>query len=114
MIAGVVQLLSTPTIPFLALFHSTPVPSTGVCAADRKQCLPANKSLFWDFYLLRDLLAFILGSPATIGDTVILMLITRICSGLVLLFSHFCGFCLRLVVIEEICLPHRANYSKVF
>lgn len=71
MIAGLVDPLSTPSIPVLFVFsHSTPISSAGICAVDRKHLLPAYKNLLWAFYLLlRDVLAFFFCSPTTTGGT---------------------------------------------
>lgn len=116
MIASVVHPLSTPSIPFLPFFfiqHLFPL---------QESVLQTVSRVFLPIKLCSGLFTFFLSICWPFPwftchhwwdchcdvDHKNLQ-----CSRLVLLFSHFWGFCLKLVIIEGICSLRRANYSSV-
>lgn len=75
MIAGVVHPLFSTSIAFLAFFfiqHLLPLQES-VLQTESSAFLPRKACSGLIYLLLGDLLAFLLGSPATTGETVILM-----------------------------------------
>lgn len=110
MIAGLVDPLYTPSIPVLFVFsHSTPISSTGICAAGRKHLLPAYKSLLWAYYLLlRNVLAFFFCSPTITGGTHPALDNMYLQCVFVPLLT-FLGFCLKFITIKGVLSLPRAN-----